>query len=133
MKDDRITTFTLAEVEGILEDIKNYVKNDKFEVPTNRKRQGNKEFIETYNLSNEKIKNILLKITALDFCHGVPDRRAKGNILYVFCPLVALVSPTHDSISIELAVYTKISIVIGKQVVVVSFHPRKGPIDYLFL
>jgi hypothetical protein len=128
----KIKNYTREEVTEILGVIKECVKSNKYEVLRDGKtRSDNKEFIETYGLSQKQQKSILLGIEADDFCYGLHNTK-KGyehEILYVFYPHIELFA--YDA-NIVIGVYIKINILSEERIVVVSFHDKHKPITYLF-
>lgn len=101
----------------------------------NENRQENIDFINEYNLISKKQSEILLKIEPEDFCHTLQNTNLgfEHEILYVFCPQVMLFNFSGEEELIDI--YTKFNIIdvaSGKRVVVISFHKRNKPIDYLF-
>jgi len=88
-----------------------------------------------YNLNSRRQKEILLKIQTEDFCHSLQNTKIgfEHEVLYVFCPQIMLFN--FDGIEELVDIYTKFNLIdseSGKRVVVISFHKRNKPIDYLF-
>lgn len=111
------------------------MRESRFVISKNESRQENIDFINEYNLSSKKQKEILLKIELEDFCHALQNTNLgfKHEILYVFCPQALLFSIDDQKELIEM--YIKFNIIelsVGKRLVVISFHKRNKPIDYLF-
>jgi len=84
----------------------------------------------------KKQKEILLGLRTEDFCHTLQNIK-KGfehELLYVFCPRVKLYN--FDDITEELVdIYIKFNLIEsdnGNRVIVVSFHKRNKPINYMF-
>ena len=127
--------YTKEEIDVILEKIKNCVGNNKYTIALNENRQENIDFINEYNLNSRRQKEILLKIKTEDFCHSLQNTKVgfEHEVLYVFCPQVTLFN--FDGIEELVDIYTKFNLIdseSGKRVVVISFHKRNKPIDYLF-
>jgi len=131
MVHDYITDFTIEEIKQILEKIKTCITNGKFIISQNENRKENVDFIVDYKLTEIQQKNILLRIKVEDFCHGLQNDKPglEHEILYVFCPQERL---TYGHITSYIDIYVKFSLVNEERVVVISFHQRNFPIDYLF-
>lgn len=123
------------EIDGILHIIQDCVRCNKYTIARNENRKENIEFINNYNLSSTKQKDILLKIVSEDFCHSLQNTNIgfEHEILYVFCPQVVLFN--IDSVEELVDIYTKFNIIdygLDKRVVTISFHKRNKSLDYLF-
>lgn len=78
---------------------------------------------------------MLLQIEVEDFCHTLKNTKLgfEHEILYVFCPHVTLYNLEDEEKQLDL--YTKFNIIdlqTGSRVVVISFHERNKPVEYLF-
>lgn len=126
---------TKAEIDVILEKIKSCVGNNKYTIALNENRQENIDFIDEYNIRGNKQKNILLQLKTEDFCHTLQNTKIgyEYEVLYVFVPQVKLFNAEGEEELVD--VYTKFNIIDlpnGSRTVVISFHKRNKPIDYLF-
>ena len=127
--------YTKVQIEIILKTIQDCVKSNNYSISINNNRNENREFKNEYNLTNERQKDILLKIKTDDFCHSLKNTNVgfEHEILYVFCPQMILLN--SEAIEEMVDIYIKFNIINyqdGKQVVVISFHKRNKPIRYLF-
>ncbi|MDO5406040.1 MAG: hypothetical protein Q4F28_01765 [Eubacteriales bacterium] len=127
--------YTKEEIDAVLEKIKSCVHNNKYTIALNENRQENIEFINEYNIRSDKQKSILLQLKTEDFCHTLQNTKIgyEYEVLYVFVPQVQLFNA--DGIEETVDVYTKFNIIDmpnGSRTVVISFHKRNKPIDYLF-
>ena len=127
--------YTREQITNILAKIHDCIKKGRSYISKNENRQENLDFIREYNLNSRRQKEILLKIKVEDFCHSLINTKAgyEHEVLYVFCPQVRLYN--LDDIEEEVDIYTKFNLIVkesGKRVVVISFHKRNKPIDYLF-
>lgn len=123
------------DIDRILKIIKECVKNDKYTISINENRQENIDFINEYNIRSERQKSILMELKIEDFCHTLQNTKAgyEREILYVFAPQVYLFEAQGTEVTVDM--YIKINIigtVGGDRVVVISFHRRNKPIEYLF-
>lgn len=127
--------YTREDIDKILIKIKECIRNDNYTISMNEKRQENIDFINEYNIRSNKQKAMLLKIQTDDFCYTLNNKKVgyEHEILYVFAPKVDLFGA--DDMQRTLDVYIKINIIdtaSGNRVVVISFHPCKKEIEYLF-
>ena len=127
--------YTREQISTVLQIIQDCVRESRFYISKNENRQENIDFINEYNLSSNKQKEILLKIMPEDFCHTLQNTNLgfEHEVLYVFCPQVMLFNSEGNEETVDI--YTKFNIINisgGKRVVVISFHKRNKPIDYLF-
>lgn len=127
--------YAKEEVAAILQRIQDCVRGGKYTIAKNENRQENLDLIREYNLTSEKLRRILLQIGTEDFCHSLQNTNIgyEYETLYVFCPQVTLFNLDNEEKLIDI--YTKFNIIdmeAGSRVVVISFHERNKPIDYLF-
>jgi hypothetical protein len=127
--------YTKEQVITVLQTIQDCVRKNRFYISKNENRQENRNFITQYNLTNEKQKKILLQIVPEDFCHSLQNKKVgfEHEILYVFCPQIRLFNFEGQEEKVDI--YMKFNIIElneENRVVVISFHKRNKPIDYLF-
>lgn len=127
--------YTKEEIEEVLNKIKKCVSLGKYTISRNDKRQENINFINEYNIRSDKQKSILMQIRVEDFCHTLQNTNLgyEYEVLYVFVPQVELFNADGDAETVDI--YTKFNVIdlpTGKRTVVISFHKRNKPIDYLF-
>ncbi|OFV69201.1 hypothetical protein [Acetobacterium wieringae] len=127
--------YTKEEISAVLQKIQECVSSGKYTVAQNVKRAENIALIREYNLTPEKQRRILMQIEVEDFCHSLKNTNLgfEHEILYVFCPQVSLFNIDDEEKQVDL--YTKFNILdlpSGSRVVVISFHERNKPINYLF-
>lgn len=129
---DKLTSYSKDDILKIVNIIKDNVRNNRFYVSNGKNRKGNEELIQEFNLTNDKIRKILLKIDVMDFCYGTHDDKDRKTILYVFAKDVNVYEATDAKITIKL--YVKLRIVNNKPkyIIVISLHRLKYQIDYLF-
>lgn len=123
------------EIDVVLNKIKSCVSNNKYTVALNENRQENIDFINEYNIRSNKQKSILLQLKAEDFCHTLQNTKLgyEYEVSYVFVPQVKLFNA--DDVEEIVDVYTKFNVIDmpnGGRTVVISFHKRNKPIDYIF-
>jgi hypothetical protein len=127
--------YTREQISAVLQIIHDCVGKIRFIISKNEQRQENINFISEYNLTSKRQKEILLKIKPDDFCHTLQNKKFKfeHEVLYVFCPRVLLFN--FEGVAEMVDIYTKFNMIVlneGKRVVVISFHKRNKPINYLF-
>lgn len=127
--------YSYGEIEILLKTIQDCIRENRYIIAKNENRQENIDFINIYNLTSTKRKTLLLNIVAEDFCHSLQNTKPgfEHEVLYVFCPKAKLFS--IDDIEENVDVYIKFNLVENmdnKRVIVISFHKRNRPIDYLF-
>lgn len=127
--------YTKEEIEEVLNKIKKCVSLGKYTISQNDKRQENINFINEYNIRSDKQKSILMQIRVEDFCHTLQNTNLgyEYEVLYVFVPQVELFNADGDAETVDI--YTKFNVIdlpTGNRTVVISFHKRNKPIDYLF-
>lgn len=127
--------YTKEEIDVVLDKIKSCVGNNQYTIALNENRQENIDFINEYNIRSNKQKSILLQLKTEDFCHTLQNTKLgyEYEVLYVFVPQVQLFNA--DGVEETVDVYTKFNVIDmsnGSRTVVISFHKRNKPIDYLF-
>ncbi len=127
--------YTKEEISAVLQRIQECVSNGKYSIAQNANRAENIALIREYNLTSDKQRRIIMQIEVDDFCHSLNNTNFgfKHEILYVFRPEVTLFN--FDDEEKQLDLYTKFNILdlpSGTKVVIISFHERNKPIDYLF-
>jgi hypothetical protein len=129
------TDFTKEQIEEFLCDLKSLVNNGAFTISKNEKRQENVEFMEDYNISTAKAKEMLQSLEVLDFCFAVDNIKEEfvHERLYVFCKCFYLENRGNGE---NIDVYIKSNLTNtrgGKNfLIVISFHKRNKPISYCF-
>ena len=127
--------YTREEIADVLAKIKSCVEKNRFTISQNENRQENIDFINEYNIRSDRQKSILMQIEVEDFCHSLQNTKIgfEYEVLYVFVPQVQIFNADGEEEAVD--VYTKFNIIdlpSGSKAVVISFHKRNKPIDYLF-
>lgn len=127
--------YTLDDIDTILAKIKSCVEKNRYTISLNENRQENIDFITEYNIRSNKQKSILLQIKTKDFCHSLQNTKIgyEHEVLYVFVPQVQLFNADGEEETVD--VYTKFNVIdlsSGNRAIVISFHKRNKPVDYLF-
>lgn len=127
--------YTREEIDIILNKIKSCVSNNRYTISLNENRKENIDFINEYNIRSDKQKSILLQLKTEDFCHTLQNTKIgyEYEVLYVFVPQVQLFNADGEEEMVDI--YTKFNLIDmpnGSRTVVISFHKRNKPIEYLF-
>ena len=127
--------YTHEEIDTYLAKVKKCVNENRYIISQNENRQENIDFINEYNIRVNKQKEILMQIATEDFCHTLQNAKAgfEHEVLYVFVPRVQLYNSDGEEETVEI--YTKFNFIDlpgENRTVVISFHKRNNPIDYLF-
>lgn len=127
--------YSREEIDAILAKIKSCIEKDRYTISLNENRKENIDFINEYNIRIDKQKDILMRIETADFCHSLQNTKIgyEHEVLYVFVPQVQLYDMEDKEVTVD--VYTKFNVInlpSGNKTVVISFHKRNKPIDYLF-
>ena len=127
--------YTHAEIDAVLARIKSCVAQNRYTISLNENRQENINFINEYNIRSDRQRSILLQIETEDFCHSLQNTKIgyEYETLYVFVPQIQLFNADGEEESVD--VYTKFNIIdlpSGSRTVVISFHKRNKPVEYLF-
>ncbi|MGM9934569.1 hypothetical protein [uncultured Clostridium sp.] len=130
-----LKNYTKEIITNLINIIKKCVMDDRVTVSLEGSRVENMQFIEEYNINEEKIVDMLTGLTEADFCYGLKNMQ-NGNVcndLYVFCPVRELYNIKGEKESVD--VYMRFNIIEtggGKYRALVSLHKRNKPITYLF-
>ncbi len=127
--------YTRKGIEEVLDKIKKCVASGKYTISLNERRRENIDFINEYNIRTDKQKSILMQIKVEDFCHTLQNTKPgyEYEVLYVFVPQIELYNADGEEETVDI--YTKFNVIdlpAGNRTVVISFHRRNKPIDYLF-
>lgn len=133
MQDWRIILVTIADIEKYLEDVKEAIHAGRYRVEMNENRQDNQDLFFDYVISEEKRKEILLSLTALDFSeirHNT-HRGYEHELLYVFGKDVKLLR-RFGAGEEQISLYIKFNKLESRYVIVISFHKQKHSLHYQF-
>jgi hypothetical protein len=80
--------YSIEQISDILTLLKDCILEDRYYISKNNNRAENNAFIQKYNLSHSKQKDILLRIQTKDFCYTLNNINIgyEHEILYVFLP-----------------------------------------------
>lgn len=121
------------EIEWYLFDIKNAIKNNRYRIDRNSKRQDNIDIFLDYVIDEGKAKEILLSLEPTDFSEILQNehRGFEHEQLYVFGKDIKLLE-RNGAGEKEVSLYIKINKLENCFVIVISFHKQKHPLTYYF-
>ena len=131
--EDKILNIEKKDIEQYLSEVKEAVKNDRYRIDRNAKRQDNIDLFLDYVIDETKAKNIILSLTVMDFSEILQNEH-KGfehERLYVFGKDVPLLerNGTEDK---TVSLYIKFNKLENCFVIVISFHEQKHALTYYF-
>lgn len=121
------------EIEQYLSAVKKAVKNDRYRLDRNARRQDNINLFLDYVIDEVKVKEILLSLTAMDFSEILQNEH-KGyehEKLYVFGKDVIMLE-RNGTEEKTVSLYIKFNKLKNCFVIVISFHEQKHPLTYYF-
>lgn len=124
---------TIADIEKYLEEVKEAVNAGRYRIEMNENRQDNQDLFMDYIVDEDKRKQILLSLTAMDFSE-IRHNTHKGfehELLYVFGKEVKLLR-RFTSGEEQVSLYIKFNKIESRYVIVISFHKQKYPLSYKF-
>ena len=127
--------YTREEIDVLLAKIKSCVEKNRYTISLNENRQENIDFINEYNIRSDKQKSILMQIETDDFCHSLQNTKIgyEYEVLYVFVPQAHLFNAEGEEETVDVYIkFNLIELPSGSKAVVISFHKRNKPVDYLF-
>ena len=127
--------YTKEMITNLINIIKECSVEGRFTVSLEGSRVENMQFIEEYNVNEEKLVDILCGLVEEDFCYGLKNIQdgVIYNDLYVFCPTKELYNIKGEKELVDI--YMRFNIIEsqdGSCRVLVSLHQRNKPITYLF-
>ncbi len=134
-KAEKYKDLTPGDIKRYLDKFRKSILEGKYIISKNQNRQENIDFIEDYKIDMKKEKEILLGIQYDDFCYAVDNKKEEfaHEKLYIFCKSHEL-DYWGDLESVHI--YIKINMTQTRRgddfIIVVSFHKRNKPIEYLF-
>ena len=121
------------DIEQYLSEVKEAVKNDRYRIERNARRQDNIHLFLDYLIDEAKAKEIILSLTVADFS-GILQNEHIGYAqerLYVFGKDVILLE-RNGAEEKTVSLYIKFNKLENSFVIVVSFHEQKHPLTYCF-
>lgn len=126
----KYVNFTKEEIEEYIKQVKQLVQKNKFKI-SDVNREKNINFINKYNLSLKKRKEMILELDVLDFCYAVDDYKSK-DMLYIFSKEYELDNwGTYEKVNVYIKIDIK-KISSMEYAIIISFHEREKNIKFLF-
>ena len=123
----------LKDIEFYLSEVKNAVKKNRYRLDRNSRRRDNINLFFDYIIDEQKAKDIILELTAMDFYEILQNEHAgyEHERLYVFGKDVKLLERTGNKEK-TVSLYIKFNKLENCFVIIISFHEQKYPLNYYF-
>jgi hypothetical protein len=78
--------YSREQIASVLDTVKDCVRENRYSISKNENRQENIDFIQEYQLTSRRQREILLRIAPEDFCHTLQNTNLgfEYETLYVF-------------------------------------------------
>lgn len=121
------------DIEQYLSEVKDAVRNNRYRLARNVRRQENINLFLDYVIDEAKAKEILLSLTTMDFSEILQNEHAgyEHERLYVFGKEVNLLE-RNGTEEKTVSLYIKFNKLENCFVIVISFHKQKHPLSYYF-
>lgn len=128
-----ILDITQNDIDIYLTEVKEAIRNNKYRIERNSRRQDNINLFLNYVIDETMAKDIFLGLTATDFSEVLQNehRGYEHELLYVFgkdVELLVRIGNTNKTVSL----YIKFNKLDHCYVIVVSLHEQKYPMKYYF-
>lgn len=124
---------TRNDIGDYLSTVKKAIRDNKYRIERNSRRQGNMDLFLDYVIDESKAKEILLSLSVVDFSEVLQNEH-KGyehELLYVFGKDVKLMERMGNECK-NVPLYIKLNKLDSCYVIVVSLHEQKYPMKYCF-
>lgn len=127
--------YTKEMITKLINIIKECAVEGRVTVSLEGSRTENMQFIEEYNVNEEKLVDILCGLSEEDFCYGLKNMQdgVVYDDLYIFCPEKELYNIKGEREAVDI--YMRFNIMEsegGSCRTLVSLHKRNKPITYIF-
>lgn len=128
-----ILNITKKDIDIYLGEVKAAIRQNRYRIEMNSRRQDNLELFFTYILDEAMTKDILLSLTVNDFSEVLQNdhKGYEHELLYVFGKDLRLLERLGNSSKL-VSLYIKFNKLDNAYVIVVSLHEQKYPIKYYF-
>lgn len=128
-----ILNITKKDIDIYLGEVKAAIRQNRYRIEMNSRRQDNLELFFTYILDEAMTKDILLNLTVNDFSEVLQNdhKGYEHELLYVFGKDLRLLERLGNSSKL-VSLYIKFNKLDNAYVIVVSLHEQKYPIKYYF-
>ena len=124
---------TLHDIQQYLNEVQDSIKNERYRIEMNSRRQDNRALFIDYVLDESSAKDILLSLEPTDFSE-IRRNEHKGfehELLYVFGKEVKLLERIGNSEK-KVKLYIKFNKLENRYIIVISLHKQKYPLKYYF-
>lgn len=124
---------TKKDIDIYLGEVKAAIRQNRYRIEMNSRRQDNLELFFTYILDEAMTRDILLSLTVNDFSEILQNdhKGYEHELLYVFGKDLRLLERLGNSSKL-VSLYIKFNKLDNAYVIVVSLHEQKYPIKYYF-
>lgn len=127
--------YTEEQIKNLVEIIKDCIRENRYTISLEDNKMENIQFIEEYNINENKRIDILFNLEYRDFCYGLQNLKEgmEQNYLYVFCVEKELYNFEDKKENIDI--YLKFNVIYDENQeyhLLVSLHKRNKPITYVF-
>ena len=125
--------YNFKDIEAYLHDVKNAVKEGRYRLDVNAKRQDNRKLFLEYVLDMQMVEKILQSLTPWDFSEAVQNRHEgfEEEILFIFGKMVRLLQ-RYGRREEDVPLYIKINKLAEGFVIVISFHRQRRQMKFYF-
>lgn len=131
--EDELLNISKTDIIQYLSEVKEAVKNNRYRIDRNSKRQDNINLFLDYVIDEAKAKEIILSLTVMDFSEILNNEHVgyEHEKLYVFGKDVKLLE-RNGTEEKTVSLYIKFNKLDNSYVIVISFHEQKYPLKYYF-
>ena len=127
--------YSEEQIKNLIESIKDSVRENRYTISLEDNKLENIQFMQEYNINENKRINILFDLDYKDFCYGLQNLKdgAEQNNLYIFCVQRELYNIEDKKELVDI--YLKFNIICNESEedkILVSLHKRNKPITYVF-
>lgn len=127
--------YSAEQIKNLIKIIKDCVRENRYIVSLEDNKLENVQFMQEYNINEDKRINILFNLEYKDFCYGLQNLKdgIEQNNLYVFCVQRELYNIEDKKELVDI--YLKFNIICKEAEeyrILVSLHKRNKPITYVF-
>ena len=127
--------YSEEQIKNLIKIIKDCVRENRYTISLEDNKVENIQFIEEYNINENKRVNILFYLDYKDFCYGLQNLKdgIEQNNLYIFCVQKELYNIEDKKELVDI--YFKFNIICNEAEeyrILVSLHKRNKPITYVF-
>lgn len=121
------------EIQKYITEVQTAVQAGRYRIERNRNRQANIDLYKDYIIDEARSKEILLDLSADDFCKTVQNEH-KGfehELLYIFGKNVSLLQRFGTKEEV-VPLYIKFNKLENHFTIIISFHKQMYPLKYAF-